>query len=559
MAVLPRTVETLTEEQLDSILEKFPSYKNYVKLNETLNVNDYDTKCKDLDDEKAKELCAKFIGNINNLPDSKNNPKDHKVKALNLIYWILDELRKYSNSNSWDTHVINKIVHAGNSFYNGKHSYALFYNYKFDLEESRKEKLLHDYFNNYKQIISCKNNMCYMYYKYVRYIRDIYYEHQLFCLESKCDYFIHNPKYDPDDVLSKLEERIGQLRKTESNAISTLSSRDRANLPKSKPNINMIIKYVSCTKVKDDNDKDTIKYKCEDPAYRQHTEKGFLGQNVKKNMGNVKLEDAFKELNKKNCRAFKHNEVSGFSCLNTGLPKGLKETAPSSTVTDLRRSTKIVDPSAGIREYLESDNMVPGVKFLASNRDVSEIWEDYENSEEKINSDNLRPISMTTLFPEFSKKSMEKYVDKDIPKCQYYKFVKGKLICVNPIKEQNYTNNVLQKDYITTKMGSNVIIREEREFSKPFENTTTTTTTTPFFNMQRTLIIAALLAGMFFVLFIYIKFTPLGSCFRRRDVKKRNVNKDVYEEPMYERPMRAPRPHQIDTRRKRISIAYQTK
>ncbi|CAI7721148.1 PIR protein [Plasmodium vivax] len=556
MDVLPRTVETLTEGELDSILENLPSYNSYKEFNEIVQVNNDDTKCKDLEDETARRLCAKFIGNINNLPDSKNNPKDHKVKALNLIYWILDELRKYSNSNSWDTHVINKIVHAGNSFYNGKHSYALFYNYKFDLEESRKEKLLHDYFKNYEQIISYGKNECETYYKYVRYIRNIYYEHQLFCLESKCDYFIHNPKYDPDDVLSKLEERIGQLRKTESNAISTLSSRDRANLPKSKPNINMIIKYVSCTKVKDDNDPNTIKYKCEDPAYRQHTEKIFLGQNVKKKMGNVELAEAFEELNKKKCTKFNHSGVSGFSCLNSEVLEKLKDAAPSSTVTDLRRSTRIVDPSEDIEEFLESDNMVPGVKFLASNRDVSEFWEEYESIEEKTNSDNWRPISKTTLFPEFSKKSMEKYIDEDMPECQYYKFVKGKLICVNPIGARYDMNNVLQKDYITTKMGSNVIIREEREFSKPFEENTTTT---PFFNMQRTLIIAALLAGMFFVLFIYIKFTPLGSCFRRRDVKKRKVNQNAYEEPMYERPMRAPRSHQIDTSRKRISIAYQTK
>ncbi|KMZ92839.1 variable surface protein Vir22/12 [Plasmodium vivax Mauritania I] len=501
MAVLPRTVETLTEEQLDSILENLPSYNSYKEFNEIVQVSNDDTKCKDLEDETARRLCAKFIGNINNLPDSKNNPKDHKVKALNLIYWILDELRKYSNSNSWDTHVINKIVHAGNSFYNGKHSYALFYNYKFDLEESRKEKLLHDYFNNYEQIISCENNMCETYYEYVSYIRDIYYEHQLFCLKSKCDYFIHNPKYDPDDVLSKLEERTGQLRKAESNTISALSRSDQVNLQKSKPNINMIIKYVSCTKVKDDNDRDTVKYKCEDPAYRQHTEKGFLDQNIKKKMENVTFADAFKKLNSKKCNEFKHKEGVGFSCLNPELIKRLQEAAPSSTVTDLR-SAKIVDPSADIGKYLESDNMVPGVKFLASNRDVSEFWEEYENSEKKINSDSCRPISMTTLFPEYSKEIMEKYIDKDIPKCQYYKFVKGKLVCVNPIGAPYDMNNVLQKDYITTKMGSNVIIRKEREFSKPFEENTTTT---PFFNMQRTLIIAALLAGMFFVLFIYIK------------------------------------------------------
>ncbi|KNA02377.1 variable surface protein Vir22/12g [Plasmodium vivax North Korean] len=537
MDVLPKTVETLTEEQLvyipylrkskkytsnlcvitvtthyetfsqekDSILENLPSYNSYKEFNEIVQVNNDDTKCKDLEDETARRLCAKFIGNINNLPDSKNNPKDHKVKALNLIYWILDELRKYSNSNSWDTHVINKIVHAGNSFYNGKHSYALFYNYKFDLEESRKEKLLHDYFKNYEQIISYGKNECETYYKYVRYIRNIYYEHQLFCLESKCDYFIHNPKYDPDDVLSKLEECIGKLRKTDGDAVSILSSRDKADLQKSKPDINMIIKYVTCTKVKDDNDKDTFKYKCEDPAYRQHTEKGFLGQNVKKNMGNVELAEAFEELNKKKCTKFNHSGVSGFSCLNSEVLEKLKDAAPSSTVTDLRRSTRIVDPSEDIEEFLESDNMVPGVKFLASNRDVSEFWEEYENSEKKINSDSWRPISMTTLFPEYSKEIMEKYIDKDIPKCQYYKFVKGKLVCVNPIGAPYDMNNVLQKDYITTKMGSNVIIRKEREFSKPFENTTTTTTTTPFFNMQRTLIIAALLAGMFFVLFIYIK------------------------------------------------------
>ncbi|EDL43437.1 variable surface protein Vir22/12-related [Plasmodium vivax] len=486
----------------DSILNNLPSYNSYKEFNETVQVNNDDTECKDLEDKTATELCAKFIRNIKKLPDSKNKTKEHNVKALDLIYWILDELRKYSKSNSRNTNVINKIVSEGNSIYNKKYSYALFYDYKFDLEESRKEKLLHDYFKNYEQIKSCENNMCETYYKYVSYIRDIYYEHQLFCLESKCDYFIHNPKYDPNDVLSKLEECIGKLRKAESNTISALSRSDQVNLQKSKPNINMIIKYVSCTKVKDNNDKDTIKYKCEDPAYRQHTEKGFLGQNVKKNMENVTFADAFKKLNSKNCTKFEHNGMFGFSCLNTGLPKGLKETAPSSTVTDLRRSTKIVDPSAGIREYLESDNMVPGVKFLASNRDVSEIWEDYENSEEKINSDNLRPISMTTLFPEFSKNIMEKYIDKDMPKCQYYKFVKGKLICVNPIGARYDMNNVLQKDYITTKRGSNVIIREEREFSKPSEENTTTT---PFFNMQRTLIIAALLAGMFFVLFIYIK------------------------------------------------------
>ncbi|GAW84342.1 variable surface protein [Plasmodium gonderi] len=586
---------------INIILKDLPSFKKYEVLSKEVDNNDSYENCIELkENEQAYILCKKFLRNIKSIPKLDENVINIK-EVLYVIYWIFDELRKYIRDNARYTHGISdyKIIDIGNKFYKNKNSKYLLYDYTFDLEDKIKEKYLHDYFNNYEEILSCGNGQCEKYYKYVNYIKEIYYEHQRYCFAYVCDYFMHDEKFDPDDVLSELTHRIQKL---STGGISTDSSVINGNLLKpqsSKHGIDMVIKYMRCKKIKDDLDKEGIKYKCEDPAYRQHTDKRYAFRNIKNEKNDISTKEAIMKLNSKNCEHVKNNnEVIGFYCNNSSLTKQTDVTA-SSRNTHLREHEKLRVLQTNIGENLDFHNIMQGVKLLSSYRDISEIPLDYENNEDKKNTENFSLISETSLFPEFSKEFIKEYEDEDMPKCEYYKFKEGKLICVNPFNSSDSLQSEGGNFFITTKRGINVMISteekkiipttreendivngekkgfifthngekdsmaEQREISIVFDNNATT----PYLIIQKGFMGIALVVGIFFVLFIYIKvkinfiyvFTPFGSFLRKKLLKNKKSSKKIYNKHTQKQKVRIPTSSNINQCRKRINIQYNVK
>ncbi|CAG9475188.1 unnamed protein product [Plasmodium vivax] len=555
-------MEIKQEGELDDLLKGLPSSDKYEKLNKEVSESTHDSDCKVLSNNGTiKSLCKKFLRNIDELYKLKDNIKDHKDERLYVIYWMLDALRRNTKPNS--RHIngtnINDIVNVGNIHYNKTYSNFLFSDYKFDLEEAKKGKYLHDYFKNYEKILECKNDECAKYYKYVSYIRNIYYELQPICFELRCDYFLYDSKYDPDDVLSKLKKRI-QQNSGEENKRTEIVSNGKVEEPEShKSNVDMVIKYMICYKIQD-ADTTLVRYKCEDPAYRQHTEKVIPGKNIKKMEIYVgTTSDAIQKIPNQGCKKIYNNSDTfyGLNCNeNINKKEGLKYSENDAvTVADSGRNTgKVADSTRSIDEVLDTERFVPGVKLLSAHRDVKNLRGDYENDDSETIPDTGKEDDLVTFFPEFSKKDREKYVDREVPDCEYYKFKQNKIFCVNPLKPHEINKNGAKVDNILTSRGNKVIIIDNRPVLSAMlgENSTSLS-----FDIFRMITVVAAIIGLIFVLFIYIKFTPLGPYLRRCVSKKKKVNSNAYREHKQTPSTHSSKQNNVNLRRKRIQIAYQ--
>ncbi|CAI7721143.1 PIR protein [Plasmodium vivax] len=555
-------MEIKQEGELDDLLKGLPSSDKYEKLNKEVSESTHDSDCKVLSNNGTiKSLCKKFLRNIDELYKLKDNIKDHKDERLYVIYWILDELRRNAKPNS--RHIngtnINDIVYVGNMYYNKTHSNVLFSDYEFDLEEAKKEKYLHDYFKNYEKILPCEIDKCKKYYKYVSYIRNIYYELQPICFELRCDYFLYDSKYDPDDVLSKLKKRI-QQNSGEENKRTEIVSNGKVEEPEShKSNVDMVIKYMICYKIQD-ADTTLVRYKCEDPAYRQHTEKVIPGKNIKKMEIYVgTTSDAIQKIPNQGCKKIYNNSDTfyGLNCNKTIKEvTGLKYVEnDAATVADSSRNTgQVVDSTISIDEALDTERFVPGVKLLSAHRDVENLRGEYENDESETIIYTGNKDNSVTFFPEFSNEDRKKYVDSEVPACEYYKFKQNKIFCVNPLKPHEINKNGEKIDNILTSRGNKVIIIDNRPVLSAMlgENSTSLS-----FDIFRMITVVAAIIGLIFVLFIYIKFTPLGPYLRRCLSKKKKVNHNAYREHKQTPPTRSSKQNNVNLRRTRIQIAYQ--
>ncbi|GAB67075.1 VIR-like CYIR protein [Plasmodium cynomolgi strain B] len=522
-------MEIKEEGELDYLLKGLPSSDKYEKLNEVVSENTYDSDCNVLgSNETIKNLCKKFLRNINALTNSKNNKKYHKDESLYVIYWILDEIRRNVEPNS--RHIngtnINDIVHVGNIYYNKTHSNVLFNNYDFDLEEAKKEKYLHDYFKNYENILDCAQDKCEKYYKYVSSIRDIYYDLQPICFKLRCDYFLYDVKYDPDDVLSTLEKRIQQNSGKENKRTDTVSN-GKAEKPESPmSNVDMVIKYMICYKI---NDKDTtlVRYKCEDPAYRQHTEKVIPSKNIKKMdiyLGSTS--EAIQRIPNKGCKKVYDNNNKTFYGLNCNKKfeeKGglIYSENDADTVADSSGNTRhVVDSTRSIDEVLDTERFVPRVKLLSVHRDVENLRGKYENYDSEAIPYIGKEDDLVTFFPEISKEDREKYnyVDSEVPACEYYKFKRNKIFCVNPLKPYDIYKNGDKIDNILTRRGNKLKIIDNRPVlsdmldkkiiidNKPvLISTLDENSTSLSFDIFRMITVVAAILGLIFVFFIYVK------------------------------------------------------
>ncbi|KMZ86132.1 variable surface protein Vir12/16 [Plasmodium vivax Brazil I] len=505
-------MEIKQEGELDDLLKGLPSSDKYAKLNTEVSENTHDTDCDVLGSNGTiKRLCKKFLRNIKELSNSKDNEKEHKDEHLYVIYWMLDALRRNTKPNS--RHIngtnINDIVNVGNIHYNKTYSNFLFSDYKFDLEEAKKEKYLHDYFKNYEKILECKNDECAKYYKYVSYIRNIYYELQPICFELRCDYFLYDSKYDPDDVLSKLEKRIQQNSGKENKRTETLSNVKVEEPERPKSNVDMVIKYMICYKIKDKEKNDTlVGYKCEDPAYRQHTEKVIPGKNIKKMEIYVgTTSDAIQKIPNQGCKKIysNNNTFYGLNCTKKSEEREELKNPENDAATVADSSVKtgqVVDSTISIDEALDTERFVPGVKLLSAHRDVKNLRGEYENDDSETIIYTGKKDNSVTFFPEISNEDRKKYVDSEVPACEYYKFKQNKIFCVNPLKPHEINKNGEKIDNILTSRGNKVIIIDNRPVLSAMlgENSTSLS-----FDIFRMITVVAAIIGLIFVLFIYIK------------------------------------------------------
>ncbi|GAW79400.1 variable surface protein [Plasmodium gonderi] len=71
-----------------------------------------------------------------------------------------------------------------------------------------------------------------------------------------------------------------------------------------------------------------------------------------------------------------------------------------------------------------------------------------------------------------------------------------------------------------------------------------------------TILFSYTILGMFFLFFLFYKFTPLGSLINRKTIKKKQMNRNFQENSKRKLPSRKLQQVQGNTRKKRISIAY---
>ncbi|GAW84467.1 variable surface protein [Plasmodium gonderi] len=391
----------LNESELSDILKSLPSYSIY---NEFENGDiDYNNECNNLLSENGdvKKLCERLLSYIKRSLTNKGG-----------------KFRKYIK------------------LYN-KH---LFANSDFDFNLSKEEKLLHDYFYNYENIIKCDPN-CHMYSKYVDYIKDIYYSHRDYSFSVGCNYFKVDKKYDPDDLSTNLRDKV--IGNNDKKAISHSKSITKKHFVpnNTNSNINMIIKYMQCTNVINTNEGFEIRC-CEDPAYREHTEKGILKENInKKSISHISASESIKKINNLKCnvaydindpsKTFAHNcnKTEGSSSLvSSNLGNPINDEGENKINTDM-----FLDSNIFIDKYMDSENIIPGVKLMSSRRDMSYI---------------------TTLFPGISDEVRVKYKDDSVPICKIYKEHRGKILCINTPKHgetQSYTPSSNDIEIITAR------------------------------------------------------------------------------------------------------------
>ncbi|KMZ98764.1 hypothetical protein PVNG_00558 [Plasmodium vivax North Korean] len=512
-------------KELDAILEKLPAYQEYKELNNDVNGNDYNNICKDFVTKKdeVETLCKKFLRNIDNLASQKGT-NDYKSKYFYLSHWIVDELGKIFNTNSVKgaRQTIDKIIYQGNIKYSNKNDNKnkiyFIYNSDFDFKVAKEEKYLHDYFINYDDIAKCTKEKCKIYAKFVEYITTIYYEHKQDCLGWPCDYFIHDPKYDPDDLLFNLQGKINPGGATRNNRGIEMSSEQLGNAESSNPDKSMIIKYINCFKIKDVDGK-FLGYHCEDPAYSRHKKKVLNRKKVEQKSTYETVKEALEKTNYPNCTKVygNNNEFFRLDCNNTKSEQSLTgvglEAKQSAKLKSQGKPEKLensdwhteifADSKANNDNSLESGNIMRGVKLVSVYRDITKNEKELDKMETQLISENGGTNLISTLFPEVPNEYKKKYKDKDkdILNCKIYGREHNKLICKKTIPK-NYDEIANEQESPTN--GINEIIDEiedEPDFTIPVDNIFDIFKSKIF----RNIVTAALTLGMFIVIFIYYK------------------------------------------------------
>ncbi|SCO75050.1 VIR protein [Plasmodium vivax] len=545
--------------ELDEKIKKLPSFKTYEEF-DTIADAISNTTCSDFGtgDNKFKDLCEKFMKNINKLK-TYQDLTEFKVRSSSLGYWIIDQLRNYFtvNDKKIDRGVIDRLIIELNKYSLGSISNRLFFNSDFDFDLSREEKYLHDYFINYDTIASCKDN-CKDYYKYVSYIEKLYYKHREDCLGNVCYYFNFHDKYDPENLLSKLKGPIeGSNQEGENTKLRLGTEGGISKDSEQKPR--MVIKYMLCTEIFDEVKK-IHGYYCEDPAYRHNSDRARFIKNIKKKQETsvIGVNDPLNLTDDSRCTIKKdQGKISSLFCNPSVSLKQVKggplikkdekvenlEGKPENSPVSTTQTVQFVNSNVNFEEYPDSDDFVPGVRFYSMKRELPYFGIEPAKTGKK-RSPKLPTSKVVTLFPEFVDEGRENYKDKDIPECEIYTRVRGKLACKKTI-DGNYNEKSASSVYPVNSSGEDEIEKmdELESFSAP----------DGFFSILRS---SKFRTGT--MTFLTFGFTPLGDWLSRKLFKKKKVNNYIYEEPMPKQEERPSRPPNGSQKSKRIRIAYQS-
>ncbi|SBT00497.1 PIR Superfamily Protein [Plasmodium ovale curtisi] len=531
----------LGDTDLDNILKNLPSSTVYAKFDKQDSLTEYSSNCATFETQgdEVKNLCEKFLSNIKNLPNLNNDKEKHDTYSVYLSYWILDEIRKIflKNHKNVNNDIVSKLADIGNVVYHNFTKKYLFYDYDFDLKKSKEEKDLLDYFQNYSSIIPCYGDKCKLYHKYVSYIKTLYNEHKKDCLWFPCDYFIHDTKYDPNYLLSKIQDHIDTPRVQDINVVLPERNEQPSYPNPPESDISMVVKYMNCAKVNDTSG-EIIRYICEDSAYRQHTEKVVLGENVKQGDYRIYIKDAIKEIGDKKCK-----EIYDKSGKFLGLNCNSKDIHEDSELVYLTRTKDVVDSSQNTGQEIvsnkraegsiESEELPSGIVMLPSNREVPDIGLEPESTVEQANSNSFTPRDeLPAVCPPSSGN--------------------GASTCENALEIPISLLNGEEKDSMgpsgrprVTHTGRMNIF----DISEDKDNTLNS-------YMMRAFITTALTLGIIGVSFVYYKFTPLGSWLRKKVLKKKEVNTCFDEESTESSSMYTLDFLQENRRSDRIHMAY---
>ncbi|SBS91810.1 PIR Superfamily Protein [Plasmodium ovale curtisi] len=548
----------LGDTDLDNILKNLPSSTVYAKFDKQDSLTEYSSNCATFETQgdEVKNLCEKFLSNIKNLPNLNNDKEKHDTYSVYLSYWILDEIRKIflKNHKNVNNDIVSKLADIGNVVYHNFTKKYLFYYYDFDLKKSKEEKDLLDYFQNYSSIIPCYGDKCKLYHKYVSYIKTLYNEHKKDCLWFPCDYFIHDTKYDPNYLLSKIQDHIDTPRVQDINVVLPERNEQPSYPNPPESDISMVVKYMNCAKVNDTSG-EIIRYICEDSAYRQHTEKVVLGENVKQGDYRIYIKDAIKEIGDKKCK-----EIYDKSGKFLGLNCNSKDIHEDSELVYLTRTKDVVDSSQNTGQEIvsnkraegsiESEELPSGIVMLPSNREVPDIGLEPESTVEQANSNSFTPRDVS-LFLEVPERSRRAYTE-ELPAVCPPSSGNGASTCENALEIPISLLNGEEKDSMgpsgrprVTHTGRMNIF----DISEDKDNTLNS-------YMMRAFITTALTLGIIGVSFVYYKFTPLGSWLRKKVLKKKEVNTCFDEESTESSSMYTLDFLQENRRSDRIHMAY---
>ncbi|SBT55850.1 PIR Superfamily Protein [Plasmodium ovale wallikeri] len=243
----------LQDNEWEDILKELPTYQIYNEFDSDVqSIDKGDCLSLETEKEEVSIFCKKLVRNLRKLPDIEKY-EDRKERCFYLQHWAYYKIRKvfskYSNN-------INK-----GSILSKLRGIATTINYK-DLsrmpcgcpfagneKEWKDEKDLHDFFKNHNSI-KCNDfdiNKCQKYHDYVTYIKGLYdnFNNDDECcyyglLDESCTHYFNCEKdYDPSDLLTKLNEQIGALKKKSDKADETLTSGVALNIPVAEPENSM--------------------------------------------------------------------------------------------------------------------------------------------------------------------------------------------------------------------------------------------------------------------------------------------------------------------------------
>ncbi|SBT73350.1 PIR protein [Plasmodium ovale] len=509
----------------------------------------------------VSSLCQKFARNLKDVNNMQN--EKHNIHCLHFKYWIYDELMKMDKNKLEYAHklpFITVLSSVMNSINRTSTNIVCYVNFSDKLKDLEEEKLMHDYFRNYNIIKSRKHrnkDNCEKYKEYLTRIIPIYQKFKNDCCEDyyyfgdyECrNYFKCNEIYDPNKLTLKLN--CDTEKYPEDTELGSYTERGDQEVDSEIPQSgnHMTIKYINCSELKVNNE--LFGYRCDDPAYRQHGEKGFITGNTVETEDRssfvMKASEAIKNIQNGICTPINDNSGS-LSILNCDFTKskGMSQrTFPAESKVEAEA------PSKSNEQIGKGDSLTGGIRLLSVHRGAPNIGLKPEDNREETIFNNPSPQDRTSLFPEVSIKEREAYEDEK------------EAICVDSSSgnRNSHCKNVLNVN------GKNGEQADSTRSSRDHEIGSTYDTHFPVIlddksnllrsNGFRISVTAVLILGIALVFFVYYKFTPFGTWLHKRMSKKERKSYEHYEEFSQEFPENYLETLSANSHNKRLRIAYQ--